>query len=172
MRVAPDGANPMIYLLLYATRPWVGLERLIVPHVALNTWKNYSLSSRGLPKRWPSTACGAARHSAKAAGRGNGGATLRATPAPHKMATCPKDKFFAQSHSSQAVRRMWPCKVLAPDRTKMFHVKHFGKGLARNRTKSFRASCPCDIGPDHLCRIDNAIKLFLGDEAELQRRSL
>jgi hypothetical protein len=38
-----------------------------------------------------------------------------------------------RSYKIEAGRRLMPCKVFGPNRTKMFHVKHFGT-IARQRT--------------------------------------
>jgi hypothetical protein len=38
-----------------------------------------------------------------------------------------KDMFSVQLHISEAAVCLKPCKNFGPDRTKMFHVKHFGK---------------------------------------------
>ena len=35
------------------------------------------------------------------------------------------DRFSAQSHSFKGERNMWACKILGPNRTKVFHVKRF-----------------------------------------------
>jgi hypothetical protein len=41
--------------------------------------------------------------------------------------------FSAQSHLSQATRCNRQCKIFGPNRTKTFHVKHFGKIDPRKR---------------------------------------
>jgi hypothetical protein len=46
-----------------------------------------------------------------------------------------KYKLSARSYSLKAPRRMRPRKVQPPNRTKMFHVKHFGKIRLNNRTR-------------------------------------
>jgi Transposase DDE domain len=45
-------------------------------------------------------------------------------------------EIFAQSYSSQAAGRMRPCKFFLPNRTKVFHVKHFCPIKGRNRSNS------------------------------------
>jgi hypothetical protein len=46
-----------------------------------------------------------------------------------------KDRFSARSDASKGGRRMGPCKVTGSNRTKVFHVKRFGKEKPLNRTK-------------------------------------
>ena len=73
-----------------------------------------------------------------------------------------KDIRFPQSDSLRSSCRPLVCKDFVPDRTKMFHVKHFCKVLGHDRTK-FGAG---GIGVGSLIFIRET-KLLLGGPAAI-----